>query len=67
MQISGKANPKDPRLVTQFYYSQTFPYLIMKSHQEIRRRLKDVPEALRQRQLARLIHDGAELGVAEVA
>ena len=51
MQISRKADPEDPLIVTQFYYSQTFPYLIGKWQQEIRRRLKDVPEALRQREL----------------
>ena len=51
MQISRKAVPEDPLIVTQFYYSQTFPYLIGKWQQEIRRRLKDVPEALRQREL----------------
>jgi hypothetical protein len=51
MQIPRKADHKDPLIGTQFYYSQTFPYLIRKWQQEIRRRLKDVPEALRQREL----------------
>jgi hypothetical protein len=51
MQIPGKPHPEDPLIVTQFYYSQTFPYLIEKWQKEIRRRLKDVPEALRQRDL----------------
>src|SRR5450755_4335486 len=51
MQIPGKANAEDPLLVMQFYYSQTFPYLIEKRQGEIRRRLKDVPDALRQREL----------------
>src|SRR5688572_28251279 len=37
---------------TQFYHSQTFPYLMQKWRHEIRQRLKDVPEALRQRELA---------------
>jgi hypothetical protein len=41
-----------PAIVPQFYHSQTFPYLIKKWRDEIRRRLKDVPEALRQRELA---------------
>src|SRR5450631_1720071 len=41
-----------PAIVPQFYHSQTFPYLIGKWRDEIRRRLKDVPEALRQRELA---------------
>jgi hypothetical protein len=50
MQISTKPDP-DPLAVTQFYYSQTFPYLIGKYQQEIQRRLKDVPQALRQRDL----------------
>src|SRR5437899_2911295 len=52
MQIPRKVDAKDPPIVTQFYYSHTFPYLIKKWQQEIRRRLKDVPDALRQRELA---------------
>jgi hypothetical protein len=52
MQISGKGDPEGPLITTQFYYSQTFPYLIEKWHQEILRRLKEVPEAFRQRELA---------------
>jgi hypothetical protein len=51
MQIPTKADLEDPPIVTQFYYSQTFPYLMVKWHQEIQRRLKDIPEALRQREL----------------
>ena len=51
MEIPRKADPEDPLIVTQFYYSQTFPYLIKKWQEEIRRRLKDVPEALRRREL----------------
>jgi hypothetical protein len=51
MQIPRKGDPEDPLIVTQFYYSQTFPYLIGKWQQEIRQRLRDVPEALRQREL----------------
>src|ERR1700682_3379021 len=51
MQIPRKTAPEGPLVVTQFYYSQTFPYLIGKWQQEIRRRLKDVPEALRQPEL----------------
>jgi hypothetical protein len=52
MQIPRKADPEGPPIVTQFYYSQTFRYLIAKWRQEIWRRLKDVPETLRQRELA---------------
>ena len=52
MQIPGKSSLEDPPILTQFYYSHTFPYLMKKWHQEIRRRVKDVPEALRQRELA---------------
>jgi hypothetical protein len=51
MQIPRKSGGEDPRIVMQFYHSHTFPYLIEKWQQEIRRRLKDVPEALRQREL----------------
>ncbi|WFU53654.1 hypothetical protein QA639_28870 [Bradyrhizobium pachyrhizi] len=52
MDIQTKAGGEDPLVVTQFYYSQTFPYLMMKHHAEIRRRLVDVPRQLRQRELA---------------
>ena len=52
MQIPRKSDPEGPLITTQFYYSQTFPYLIEKWHQEIRWRLKDVPEVLRERELA---------------
>lgn len=52
MNIRTKAGGEDPLVVTQFYYSQTFPYLMMKHHAEIRRRLVDVPRELRQRELA---------------
>src|ERR1700730_4742165 len=51
MQIPTKADLEDPPIVTQFYYSHTFPYLMVQWHQEIQRRLKDIPEALRQREL----------------
>src|SRR5689334_5729792 len=51
MQVSRKTGLEDPLVVTQFYYSQTFPYLMKNWDQEIRRRLKDIPEALRQREL----------------
>lgn len=52
MNIKAAAGGDDPLVVMQFYYSQTFPYLMMKHHAEIRRRLVDVPRELRQRELA---------------
>ncbi|MGY4372235.1 hypothetical protein ACVW1A_008300 [Bradyrhizobium sp. LB1.3] len=52
MNIQTKAGGEDPLVVTQFYYSQTLPYLMFKHHAEIRRRLVDVPRELRQRELA---------------
>lgn len=52
MPIPQNADAEDPLIVTQFYYSQTFPYLRNKYRDEIRRRLKEVPDALRQRELA---------------
>lgn len=51
MQIPKETDSKDPVVVTQFYYSHTFPYLIVKWRQEIHRRLKNIPETLRQREL----------------
>jgi hypothetical protein len=60
MQIPRKTDPQDPLIVTQFYYSQTFPYLMGKWRQEIRRRLKDVPEGLRQRELVPQFEDLGE-------
>jgi hypothetical protein len=52
MKIHEKSDAeKDPLIVMQFYYSHTFPYLIEEWRQEIGRRLKDVPDALRQREL----------------
>src|SRR5260370_38500264 len=52
MNMHTKAGGEDPLVVMQFYYSQTFPYLMMIHHAEIRRRLVDVPRELRQRELA---------------
>jgi hypothetical protein len=52
MQTSTKADTENSPIITQFYYSRTLPYLIGKHQQEIQRRLKDIPEALRQRDLA---------------
>lgn len=52
MQIARKTDGQDRPIITQFYYSHTFRYLIENWGQVIRRRLKDVPEALRQRELA---------------
>src|SRR5215212_5622032 len=52
MNRPGKPDDEDSAVVMQFYHSQTFPYLVEKWREEIRRRLKDVPEALRQRELA---------------
>lgn len=47
----------------QLYYSQTFPYLMVKHHAEIRRRLVEVPRELRQRELApQLIASGEAAG-----
>jgi hypothetical protein len=40
-----------PRVVTQFYYSQTFPYLMLKHQAEIRWRMFEVPLDLRHREL----------------
>jgi hypothetical protein len=51
MQTHRSADAEDPVIVMQFYYSHTFPYLIEKWQEEIRHRLKDVPDALRQREL----------------
>jgi hypothetical protein len=46
------AGGDDPLVVTQFYYSQTLPYLMVKHRAEIRRRLVDVPLDLRHGELA---------------
>jgi hypothetical protein len=43
MNVHTQAGGEDPLVVTQFYYSQTFPYLMLKHQAEIRRRLVDVP------------------------
>ena len=51
MKVHGTDAGDDPLIVMQFYYSHTFPYLIEQRQHEIQRRLKDVPEALRQREL----------------
>lgn len=47
-----KGDNSGPPIVTQFYHSHAFPFLISKWRQEIRRRLKDVPEELRRSELA---------------
>jgi hypothetical protein len=52
MPISEEASGEDPLIVSQFYYSHTFPYLIQTRRDEIRRQLKDVPAALRLQELA---------------
>jgi len=52
MKIPKKAAPDEPLILMQFYHSQTFPYLMEKYQKEIRRRLKDIPEQLRERELA---------------
>src|ERR1700722_5825591 len=52
MNLHTKAGGMDPLVMMQFYYSQTLPYLMMKHHAEISRRLVDVPRELRQRELA---------------
>ena len=46
-----EASPGDPLTIMQFYHSLAFPYLDEKYQQEIRRRLKDVPEDLRKCEL----------------
>lgn len=46
------ANDESPLVVTQFYHTQTFLYLMIKHQKEILRRLKDGPRDLRQRELA---------------
>lgn len=52
MNADTKAGGEDPLLLTQFYYSQTLPYLMLKHRAEIRRRLIDVPLDLRYREIA---------------
>jgi hypothetical protein len=59
MNITGRSDDGEPAVVMQFYHSQTFPYLVEKWRDEILRRLKDVPEALRQ---SELVPDFAALG-----
>jgi hypothetical protein len=51
MKLPAKLDAQDPFFVMQFYYSQTFPYLIEKWHAEISRRLKEVPISLRHQEL----------------
>jgi hypothetical protein len=46
-----RAQQEEPRIVTQFYHSEAFAYLTVKLHAEIRRRLVDVPLALRHSEL----------------
>jgi hypothetical protein len=48
-QVKTRQTPNfddDPIVITQFYYSHALPYLMQKHHQEIGRRLKDVPSAV---------------------
>jgi hypothetical protein len=52
MNMPTQSNSNDPMVITQFYHSHAFPYLTSKYHQEIRQRLMDFPESLRQRELA---------------
>jgi hypothetical protein len=52
MRIPKSADDEGPLIVSQFYYSQTFPYLMMKHQAEIHRRLVDVPRELRRQALA---------------
>jgi hypothetical protein len=52
MSISEEAAGEGPLIVSQFYYSHTFPYLILTRRDEILRQLKDVPAALRLQALA---------------
>ena len=51
MQLPQKSSKNDPPILMQFYHSHTLPYLMEKYYEEIRRRIKDVPDALRQRAL----------------
>lgn len=60
MGIPPKSEAEDqPHIITQFYHSHTFPFLTEKYEQEIFRRLKTVPGALREREL---VPDFAALG-----
>jgi hypothetical protein len=52
MPIPQEASGEGPLIVSQFYYSHAFPYLIQERYDEIRRQLKDVPNALRLQELA---------------
>lgn len=50
--ISTKSSGgEEPAVLVQFYHSQTFTYLIDVRRDEILRRLRDTPEALRQKEL----------------
>ena len=50
--ISTKSSGgEEPAVLVQFYHSQTFTYLIDVRRDEILRRLRDTPEALRQKKL----------------
>jgi hypothetical protein len=51
MRTQDKSDPKSSPAVVLFYHSYTFPYLMAKWHQEIGRRIKDVPNALREQEL----------------
>ena len=51
MQIPSKTISKGPLTTTLFYYSHALPYIGLKHKDEISRRLKQVPQALRQREL----------------
>lgn len=62
MQAPGKDDPEGPLIVQQFYYTHAFGYLINEWRHEIRRRLKDVPLELRQRELAPLLKALGETG-----
>ena len=54
-----RSDDEEPPVVVQFYHSQTFTYLIEIRRDEILRRLRDIPEALRQKEL---VPDFAGLG-----
>lgn len=51
MQLPQKSSENGPPILMQFYHSHTLPYLMEKYYEEIQRRVKDVPDALRQRAL----------------
>lgn len=62
MNMQMRTDGEDPLIVTQFYYSRTFLYLMLKHQTEIRRCLADVPLALRNGELAPRLQALGETG-----